>query len=92
MRLVTFTESNKTRIGILKDARIIDLSAVAPSLPTDMVAFLKAGDAAMGKAKDLAATETGGFAVADVTLESPVRHPPKILAVGMNLNCEAGSL
>ncbi len=84
MRLVTFTESNKTRIGILKDERIIDLSAVAPNLPTDMVALLQAGDAAMAKAADIAATEIGGLAVSDVTLESPVQRPPKILAVGMN--------
>ncbi len=84
MRLVTFTEGGNTRIGILKDDKIIDLSAVAPALPKDMLSFLQAGDAALSKAKDIAKTESGSLAVSDVTLESPIQNPPKILAVGMN--------
>lgn len=84
MRLVTFTQGGNTRIGILKDDKVIDLNAVSPGLPEDMLSFLQAGDAAIGKAKDIANTEAGTLALADVTLESPIQNPPKILAVGMN--------
>ena len=47
MRLISFTESSNTRIGLLKGDHIIDLSQVAPSLPSDMLSFLEAGDGAM---------------------------------------------
>ena len=47
MRLISFTESSNTRIGLLKGEHIIDLSQVAPSLPSDMLSFLEAGDGAM---------------------------------------------
>eukprot|EP00439_Symbiodinium_sp_Y106_P087863 s1_g399.t1 len=48
-----------------------------------MVAFLEAGDAAMEVAK-AAAVADGTISLSDVTLESPVLRPPKILAVGLN--------
>ena len=50
MKLITFTESSRTRIGLLQDGQIVDLSTVAPSLPDDMLNFLEAGDAAMQEA------------------------------------------
>lgn len=83
MRLVTFTEGGATRIGILKGERIVDLSAVAPDLPREMVAFLEGGEKTMAAARKAADAE-GTLALADVTLESPVLRPPKILAVGLN--------
>ncbi|MBD3666849.1 MAG: fumarylacetoacetate hydrolase family protein [Parvibaculaceae bacterium] len=83
MRLVTFTEGGATRIGILKGERIVDLSAVAPDLPREMVAFLEGGEKTMAAARKAAEAE-GTLALADVTLESPVLRPPKILAVGLN--------
>ncbi len=83
MRLITFTDDKSTRIGILRDDRIVDLSVAAPDLPHEMVAFLEAGDAAMDVAK-AAAVADGTIDLSDVTLESPVLRPPKILAVGLN--------
>eukprot|EP00435_Cladocopium_sp_Y103_P078225 s1_g1964.t1 len=83
MRLITFTDDKSTRIGILRDDRIVDLSVAAPDLPREMVAFLEAGDAAMEVAK-AAAVADGTISLSDVTLESPVLRPPKILAVGLN--------
>ena len=43
MKLITFTTDNHTRIGSVLDDRVIDLSAAAPALPTDMKSFLAAG-------------------------------------------------
>ena len=87
MRLVTFTEKsgkNASRIGLLKGDTIIDLKAAAPSLPTEMVAFLEAGESAMKGAKKAAAQDAHALSLSDVRLESPILRPPKILAVGLN--------
>jgi len=84
MRLITFSEGGTTRIGALEEGGVFDLSAAAPDLPSEMVAFLEAGDAALDAAR--AALASGGphLALADVHLESPILRPPKILAVGLN--------
>lgn len=83
MRLITFTDDKSTRIGILQKDQIVDLSATAPGIPNEMVAFLEAGDAALEKARAAAGADAT-IKLSDVTLESPVLRPPKILAVGLN--------
>ena len=40
MKLATFTDGDGARIGIVVGELVIDLSAAAPDLPTDMTAFL----------------------------------------------------
>ena len=88
MRLVTFSESSTTRIGLLRGQQIIDLNALAPSLPTDMLAFLQAGDSAMQEARKHT-DATPHFAVSDVAVEAPIARPPKILAIGLNYRAHA---
>lgn len=88
MRLVTFTENNNTRIGLLKDSGVIDLSQAAPSLPTNMLAFLECGDDAMKAAQD-ASTLDAHFDSAAVRLECPIPTPPMILAIGLNYRAHA---
>ncbi len=84
MKLCTFTHDTHTRIGVVVDDQVVDLSAAAPQVPTEMAAFLEAGAAAMDAAR--AAAETGPLRIslADVTLEAPVLRPPEFLAVGIN--------
>ena len=84
MKLVTFTQSGSTRIGILDNDAVVDLSVAAPDLPTDMLAFLEAGGPALQTAKQAAGNTAARLALADVKLEAPIRRPPKILAVGLN--------
>ncbi len=81
MRLVTFSHGGSTRIGVLDGEQVIDLAAAAPSLPSEMCAFLAAGRDALETARGASGAR---LALADVTLESPVLRPPKILAVGLN--------
>lgn len=88
MKLVTFTENANTRMGILAGNGIIDLSRAAPSLPTEMAAFLNAGEPAMQAARE-AADGSPDFDLAAVKLESPVLRPGKILAVGLNYRAHA---
>jgi 2-keto-4-pentenoate hydratase/2-oxohepta-3-ene-1,7-dioic acid hydratase in catechol pathway len=84
MKLVTFTESGRTRIGVVTGDRIVDLSQAAPDLPTDMIDLLRGGPAAMDRARAAADNGAGHFALADVHLEAPVPRPGKVLAIGLN--------
>jgi 2-keto-4-pentenoate hydratase/2-oxohepta-3-ene-1,7-dioic acid hydratase in catechol pathway len=81
MKLATFTHAGSTRVGVVRGDEIVDLAVAAPGLPTEMVALLEAGDAALESAR---AASGRALALADVHLESPILRPPKILAVGLN--------
>ena len=81
MKLVTFTHQGSTRIGVARGDAVVDLRAAAPDLPSEMVAFLEAGDAALEAAR---AADAPTIPLADVHLEAPVLRPPKILAIGVN--------
>ena len=88
MRLISFTESSSTRIGLLQGEHIIDLSQVAPSLPNDMLSFLEAGDGAMLQAAKYTSA-SGHYSALDVVIEAPLARPPKILAIGLNYRAHA---
>ncbi len=90
MKLATFTPNGETlsRIGLLTDSGVIDLSQAAPSLPKDMLALLEAGEGAMAQAR-AASSVTPHYALADITLEAPIKRPPKILAIGLNYRAHA---
>ncbi|MEO0962465.1 MAG: fumarylacetoacetate hydrolase family protein [Pseudomonadota bacterium] len=82
MKLATFTHGGTTRIGKVVDDKIIDLSKADPSLPTDMISFLAAGDPAMAAAQK--AGDAEAIALSDVTLEAPIMKPGKVMAIGLN--------
>ena len=84
MKLVTFTEADSTRVGVVVEEEVVDLCAAAAELPNEMVAFLEAGAVALDAAR--AAVDAGShrLALSGVRLEAPVLRPPKILAVGLN--------
>lgn len=90
MKLATFTPNGDTfsRIGLLTDSGIIDLSQVVPDLATNMLAFLEAGEDAMAAARAAAST-TPHYALTEITLEAPIKRPPKILAIGLNYRAHA---
>ena len=88
MRLISFTESSNTRIGLFQGEHIIDLSQVAPSLPNDMLSFLEAGDGAMLQAAQHASAP-GHYSALEVVIEAPLARPPKILAIGLNYRAHA---
>ncbi len=83
MKLATFTEGGRTRIGVVENARIADVSAAEPAIPADMTAFLALG--AAGRALlDRALASAPRRPLAEVRLEAPVPRPGKFLAVGLN--------
>jgi len=83
MKLATFSESGTTRIGVVVGDGIVDLSAAAPALPTDMLALLEAGPAAIESARQ-ACKGAQALPLSRVKLEAPIARPPKILAIGLN--------
>lgn len=83
MKLATFTQSGRTRIGVVEYDRLADVCAADPSIPADMTEYLNGRKetearltAALGAAPRLPLSE--------VTLEAPVQRPGKFLAVGLN--------
>lgn len=81
MRLVTFTEGGRTRIGSAEGGEIVDLSATA-HLPTDLVALLQLGAQGMKAAREAAAASRVRFTPAQVRLEAPILRPRKFLGLG----------
>ncbi len=83
MKLATFTQAGRTRIGVVEFERIADVCAADPGLPTDMTAYL-ANHAET--APRLAAARQGAprWPLGEVRLEAPVPNPGKFLAVGLN--------
>jgi 2-keto-4-pentenoate hydratase/2-oxohepta-3-ene-1,7-dioic acid hydratase in catechol pathway len=84
MKLVTFTQNGHSRIGALDAEEVVDFSVAGSGLPADMLTFLEQGEAAMDGAREACASGHGRLALADVTLQAPIRRPPKVLAVGLN--------
>lgn len=85
MKLVRFTESEKTRIGKVVGSDVIDLSGVKGvgssmrQLLTDLPRLRPALEAANSPA----------FPLSSVKLEAPVNDPQKFLAIGMNYKAHA---
>ncbi len=84
MRLLTFTEAGRTRIGVVVGDEIVDLAAAAPDLPTEMARLLAAGPDALAAARRAAEGAQRRLALADVRLEAPVLRPSKFLGIGLN--------
>jgi 2-keto-4-pentenoate hydratase/2-oxohepta-3-ene-1,7-dioic acid hydratase in catechol pathway len=84
MKLITFTHRNRTRVGVVSDNSVVDLMVDAPGLPTNMLDFLRAGDAAMETARKALANAGPCIPIAQVRLEAPIMKPGKFLAIGLN--------
>jgi 2-keto-4-pentenoate hydratase/2-oxohepta-3-ene-1,7-dioic acid hydratase in catechol pathway len=83
MKLATFTHQGSTRIGVVNGGGVVDLAAIAPDLPRDMIGFLAAGSAALVRAREVSANAKA-IPLADVTLRAPILNPGKVLAIGLN--------
>jgi 2-keto-4-pentenoate hydratase/2-oxohepta-3-ene-1,7-dioic acid hydratase in catechol pathway len=92
MRLVTYRSPDRgpragALVGEAPDERVVDLAdASRGALPSDLLALLDAGPEVLGRAAEVVASPAGERALpaADVTLEAPIRRPPKVLAAAGN--------
>jgi 2-keto-4-pentenoate hydratase/2-oxohepta-3-ene-1,7-dioic acid hydratase in catechol pathway len=83
MKLVTFTDSAGTRVGIAVDGGIVDLKKADPDLPRDMIGLMNQWPTVRA-ALDTAATRKADMPLTSVKLEAPVQRPGKIMAIGLN--------
>ena len=88
MKLITFTEAGWSRVGLLKDDGVIDLSIACPSLPHEMLALIQAGPDAIALAAS-ACDQAPHFSLLGVAFESVIKRPPKIIAIGLNYRAHA---
>ncbi len=86
MRLATFTHQQRTRIGVIRDDTVIDLSTAGSGLPTDMLALLAGGPSALDEVRRVAdqADRSQALPLSEVHLRAPVPLPGKVLAIGLN--------
>ena len=84
MKLVTFTHEGRTRMGAVESDAVVDFAAHGGGLPDEVLAFLAQGKGAFDAAQEACASGKGRLPLEEVSLEAPVRRPPKILAVGLN--------
>ena len=83
MKLVTFKLDDNEGIGSLELDAIIPFNE-EPSLPTNMLSFLEAGDTAIRKAENLCKKPKRKISLSEVKLLAPISRPPKIIAIGLN--------
>ena len=83
MKLVTFKLDDNEGIGSLELDAIIPFNE-EPSLPTNMLSFLEAGDTAIRKAENLCKKPKSKISLSEVKLLAPISRPPKIIAIGLN--------
>ena len=83
MKLVSFINENKTHIGALKENYITPFSS-NPDIPKDMLTFLQNSDEFFELAKNLLEYNEKKIPLEDCKLTSPIKRPPKIIAIGLN--------
>ncbi|NVO25551.1 fumarylacetoacetate hydrolase family protein [Donghicola mangrovi] len=83
-KLVRFSTQDKTSFGLVRDAGITDLSGLDPARWRELDEVLQGGELsallAAAEAADLPVTH----ALEDVSIESPLARPQKIICVGVN--------
>ncbi|WP_433528433.1 fumarylacetoacetate hydrolase family protein [Micromonospora sp. CA-263727] len=80
---MTFARDGRTRIGALRGASGDEVVAFDDGLPTSMVDFVAAGDAALARAATLLASGPG-IPLAEVRLLAPIRPRNNIMCIGKN--------
>jgi 2-keto-4-pentenoate hydratase/2-oxohepta-3-ene-1,7-dioic acid hydratase in catechol pathway len=93
MKLVTFVHNGSPRIGALVtnggQERVVDFQRADASLPTDMLTFLKGGEAVRSAAQKAITTATETLPLSAVKLLAPIPRPGKIICIGLNYSDHA---
>jgi 2-keto-4-pentenoate hydratase/2-oxohepta-3-ene-1,7-dioic acid hydratase in catechol pathway len=84
MPLASFSHQGRARLGKVFGDTLVDLSVAAPNLPTTIIDFLAAGDAAIEAFRAVQQGTNAQIALADVRLLPPIPQPEKFLGIGMN--------
>ena len=83
MKLTTILTADGPRPAVVDGDELIELAAVAPELPTDMVGLLEGGDQVLHRIREAVSAGVPRRPLGDVALTAPVR-PRKFWAIGLN--------
>ncbi len=83
MKLLRYDDGGVPKLGVLREAGIVDLDPLRSRYPT-MMSVVEGGAAALEAIEALCATAAPSVALADVRLLPPIERPGKYLAIGMN--------
>jgi 2-keto-4-pentenoate hydratase/2-oxohepta-3-ene-1,7-dioic acid hydratase in catechol pathway len=95
MHLITFTEANQVRIGILdrKQHEVIDLRIAASGLPSNMSDFIVQGAAALAAAQAAFNSGKGRMSLDHVRLLAPIPRPGRnVFCIGKNYRAHVQEL
>jgi len=91
MRLYTFAQAGRTRIGVANADQdcLIDIGVADPSLPGDMLSLIAAEQPVWEKVRRIAETVRSGkpplvLPLRNLTVRAPILRPGKILCSGIN--------
>lgn len=84
MKLVTFSDSQAVRVGVVVGDEVVDLATAVPALPRTMPELLDAGASALAAARAAMDGSSHRLALSAVRLHAPVPRPPKFLAIFLN--------
>jgi 2-keto-4-pentenoate hydratase/2-oxohepta-3-ene-1,7-dioic acid hydratase in catechol pathway len=84
MRLATFTAQSRTRLGVIEDDCIVDLTVAGSSLPRTVRQLLAAGPEGLTAVRRAVEHCTERIPLAQVHLRAPVDDPQKFLGLGLN--------
>jgi len=84
MKIATFSDQNGQRLGVVVAGGLVDLAAISPDIPRDMIGFLSQGSSSLAAAKAAAEAAKEFLPLDGVKLHAPVPLPGKILAIGLN--------
>jgi len=95
MQLVTFANTDsEPRMGVLLAGdQVLDLQRADPSLPTNMLNFLKAGKPAMHLARQAVSQPLAAalLPLVEIKLHAPIPRPGKIICMGHNYTDHIGT-
>ena len=83
MKLVTFCHNNYSRFGAVDGDEVVD-GVGECDLPSAMMNFIAAGDAALFAMRKRIASGNHRIPLAEVTLKAPIPRPGKFLAISLN--------
>ena len=91
MRLVTFDIDGKSVLGVRHGDRVVNLAAVAPDLPGDLLGMLRGGREAFDRAAAAAdsAPDDARLAHAGLRFHPLMTNAPKMICLGLNYAAHA---
>ncbi|PPR76877.1 MAG: Ureidoglycolate lyase [Alphaproteobacteria bacterium MarineAlpha2_Bin1] len=84
MKLCTFEINNKSKLGIIRDKAVIDLSIIDPKFNTDMKTLFDNWEILKTELEQISNKNIQNYSIDEVRVKAPINNPQKFLAMGLN--------